>query len=137
MTLDTQKIVDEVQGNKTENIYHSKALTASISETNFSIPFVSSSTATPSLNLTITKCLNSPIASIPQSLFLAATYIYSQFGSRSWSVLCQNPMTPFIAILINLPKKKSDGRQHPQLNLRKGTATFTFRPTNAHLLSMA
>lgn len=42
--------------------YHSKDLTESISETTFSTCSTISSTFTPSLNLAITRCLNSPMA---------------------------------------------------------------------------
>lgn len=45
--------------------YHSKDLTASISETRFSMPLRIPSTAAPSLNLTSTKCLNSPPMAAP------------------------------------------------------------------------
>lgn len=87
--------------------YHSKDLTRSISETNFSIPFVSSSTTTPSLNLTITKCLNSSMTTIFCEVKLATrSLIYKhnlgfkgQITLLSWSVNCQNPTTHFITML--------------------------------------
>jgi len=47
--------------------YQAKDLTRSTSETSFSIPFTISSTTTPSLNLTTTKCLISPMAPAPMN----------------------------------------------------------------------